>query len=295
MVAETGSVTAAARVLHISQPALSKQLKIFEASTETKLFERHGRGLQLTATGLSLFGHARSIFEKAAYLSREFTSSPSIKREQVRIGLGASVERSFVSEVIREFFAIAPTKEHQNYSLTVASLESDSLSRYLNEHVIDLCLTERRLSGSGIFPVASFASPICLVIPAKFVDRLKGVKRDDLRALVEAIDLRWIVPTTNLRFRQEVETILENQALELRPILEIDSVMTMVRSVENGIGIALIPRHYLLSASSPKNIVVVDRLRSMPSINLGLWVRRVDKNRPYVKLLASAFEKTSRI
>lgn len=293
MVAETGSVTAAAKVLHISQPALSKQLKIFEASLDTKLFEKLGRGLHMTATGLSLFGQARGIFEKANYLSREFSSTPSFAREQVRLGLGASLERTFVSKIIGEFFNSAGVKDRRNYSLTVSSLGSDALSRYLNEHVIDACITERRLSGADILPVATFSSPICLAVPAKFIDRLKGVKKkEDLRSVVAALDLPWIVPTTNLRFRQEVEIILEKHALELRPILESDSMMTIVRSVENAIGIALIPTQYCREAHNLKRIVFLNRLKSVPAITLGLWVRRVDKDRAYVKRLADAFKKS---
>lgn len=291
-VAETGSVTAASRVLHISQPALSKQLKRFESSLDTKLFEKQGRGLRLTPIGLSLFGQARGIFEKAEYLSREFASTPSFMSEQVRIGLGASIERSFASEVIGEFFKLSSEGETQKYSLSISTLDGSHASRYLREHVIDVWLTERRLSGSDFFEAASILSPICLVAPAKFSRRLRNVNKEDLRESVDALVLPWIVPSTNLRFRYEVENILEKNKLDLRPILESDSMMMIVRSVENGVGLALLPKHYCKAVRDPKRIIILDKFRSVPSVTLSLWVRRAEKERAFVKRLVKALERS---
>lgn len=295
MVADTGSVTAAARVLHISQPALSKQLKIFENSLDTKLFEKQGRGLQLTSTGLSLFGQCRGIFEKARYLSREFSSTPSIAREQIRIGIGSSIERSFASNVIGEFFNLASDTDKQKYSISASSLNGDTLNRHLNEQIIDACITERRLSGSNILAVASATTQLCFIFPAKFTYRLKGIKTESLRAAVSALDLPWIVPTTNLRFRQDVEKVLDKHRLDLRPILETDSMMTIVRSVENGIGIAIVPKLFCGTTSEHRRLGIIDKNKFAPEISLTLWVRRADKDREFVKRLVKAFQRSVKV
>ena len=58
-IAEAGSFTRAAQVLHIAQPSLSYSMRTLEAELGSELFERHGRGVRLTAAGEALVGPAR--------------------------------------------------------------------------------------------------------------------------------------------------------------------------------------------------------------------------------------------
>ncbi|WP_322921613.1 LysR family transcriptional regulator [Nocardioides renjunii] len=58
-IAEAGSFTRAAQVLHIAQPSLSHSMRTLEAELGSPLFERHGRGVRLTASGEALLGPAR--------------------------------------------------------------------------------------------------------------------------------------------------------------------------------------------------------------------------------------------
>jgi DNA-binding transcriptional LysR family regulator len=62
-IAETGSLTAAAGKLHISQPALSRELRAFEDRLTVALFERHPRGMRLTQAGQVLRRYAQRLFE----------------------------------------------------------------------------------------------------------------------------------------------------------------------------------------------------------------------------------------
>ena len=67
--AEEGSFTAAARALGVSQPTLSRQVAAFESELDILLFERVGRGLQLTETGIDLVEHIRVMSEAATRVS----------------------------------------------------------------------------------------------------------------------------------------------------------------------------------------------------------------------------------
>jgi DNA-binding transcriptional LysR family regulator len=62
-VAEHGSLTRAARALHVSQPAISKQLGDLEEDIGAQLVDRLPRGVRLTAAGEVLFAHAQRILQ----------------------------------------------------------------------------------------------------------------------------------------------------------------------------------------------------------------------------------------
>jgi len=67
--AEEGSLSAAARALGLAQPTLSRQVEAFQTELGVVLFERFGRGLELTPAGASLLEHARKMGEGAVALS----------------------------------------------------------------------------------------------------------------------------------------------------------------------------------------------------------------------------------
>ncbi|MCB1366969.1 MAG: LysR family transcriptional regulator, partial [Rhodobacteraceae bacterium] len=67
--AEEGSLSAAARALKLAQPTLGRQVAALEAELGVVLFERFGRGLQLTPAGHELMAHVREMGDAASRLS----------------------------------------------------------------------------------------------------------------------------------------------------------------------------------------------------------------------------------
>jgi len=67
--AEEGSLSAAAKALGMSQPTLGRQVAALEEELSTALFERGGRGLELTQTGLDLLAYVRAMGDAASSLS----------------------------------------------------------------------------------------------------------------------------------------------------------------------------------------------------------------------------------
>ena len=89
--AEEGSFSAAARALGSTQPPLGRQVAALEEDLGVTLFERVGRGLELTATGLALVEHGRAMAEAAMRFSRVAEGHSISLEGSVRITAGEVV------------------------------------------------------------------------------------------------------------------------------------------------------------------------------------------------------------
>ncbi|MCD7887595.1 MAG: LysR family transcriptional regulator [Clostridiales bacterium] len=102
-VAREGSITGAARVLHISQPTLSKQLKELEAELGCKLFVRGNYNVRLTEEGILLRKRAEDILDMADKTIEEFQSLNDVTGGDVRIGCAESWLIHHLAAVLKEF------------------------------------------------------------------------------------------------------------------------------------------------------------------------------------------------
>lgn len=102
-VAREGSITGAARALHISQPTLSKQLKELEAELGCKLFVRGNYNVRLTEEGILLRKRAEDILDMADKTVEEFQSLNDVTGGDVRIGCAESWLIHHLASVLKEF------------------------------------------------------------------------------------------------------------------------------------------------------------------------------------------------
>lgn len=102
-IAETGSLTASARKLHISQPALSRELKIFEDRLGVTLFERHPKGMRLTQAGEVLSPFAQRLFELERAAEAAMGEIAGATRGRLSIGASNTVGTYVLPRVLAAF------------------------------------------------------------------------------------------------------------------------------------------------------------------------------------------------
>lgn len=120
--AETGSVTEAARATFSTQPALSKWLKELEDDIGSPLFERHARGLTPTAQGLMLLSHARRVLSEMerAHLNLKAMQDGSAYR--VAIGTSPASAPNLVPAAIMQFLQRHPSAQVELQEGTMSEL-----------------------------------------------------------------------------------------------------------------------------------------------------------------------------
>jgi DNA-binding transcriptional LysR family regulator len=107
-IAETGSLSAAARALKQTQPTLGRQLSALEDELGVVLFERVGRGLVLTPTGQSLSQHVSAMRDAAAQLSLTASGSSDLIEGPIAITASDVFSAHLMPPILTELGRIAP-------------------------------------------------------------------------------------------------------------------------------------------------------------------------------------------
>ncbi len=138
-VARDGNLTRAARQLHVSQSALSTQIRQLETQLGQPLFERRGRALHLTEAGRLALEYADTIVSTGNELVGTLRDGRRDTREVLRVGAVATLSRNFQHAFLRPLLGDA--------AVTVV-LQSGSIAELLTRlraHTLDVVLSNRRV------------------------------------------------------------------------------------------------------------------------------------------------------
>ena len=144
-IAETGSLGRAAEAINTSQPALSRMIADMEERLETKLFERHARGMLLTQAGEILAEHARQLTFDMEQARHALLELKGLRTGKVRVGAVAAATRTLLPRAIVRLRQMAP-------GLKVELIEApdSELMDALLERRIDLMVASANLDHDEI-------------------------------------------------------------------------------------------------------------------------------------------------
>ncbi|MBE7939506.1 MULTISPECIES: LysR family transcriptional regulator [Ramlibacter] len=138
-VAREGHLTRAAARLHVSQSALSSQIKQLEEELGQPLFERRGRSLELTEAGRLALGYAETIFATGNEMLAVLAGGERQETEVLRVGAVATLSRNFQENFLR------PLLGRDDVTLVLQSGGLGELLPRLRLHLLDLVLSNRRV------------------------------------------------------------------------------------------------------------------------------------------------------
>lgn len=141
-VSETGSIQEASRLLHVTQPALSKAIKELETSVGATLFVRTSKGVQLTPHGQRLVAHARLISENVRRARQDLEDMKGTVVSDIVIGVTP------VSALLRSVGACltAFRADFPHARLRILEMRPAQLLEQVREGTLDFALTSQSLS-----------------------------------------------------------------------------------------------------------------------------------------------------
>jgi DNA-binding transcriptional LysR family regulator len=160
-VADAGSVTRAARLLHLVQPAVTRQIRSLEEELGVPLFDRTRQGMVPTTAGQALIGRARRALHELE-LARTEIRPPGAGEVTgiVRVGLLESV-----LDVLAEPLVTAVARRHPGIELRVLTAYSGHLRDWLDSGDIDLSLLYNLDDTSSLTVVPLLREPLWALAP----------------------------------------------------------------------------------------------------------------------------------
>ncbi len=231
-VAHEGSLTRAARQLHVSQSAVSVQIKKLEAELGHALFERRGRGLVLTEAGRLALDHADAIFAQGDQLVGILDDRGGAARTLLRVGSLATLSRNF------QLAFLQPILGRDDVEIVIRSGAYGEMMRELQAHNLDVLLTNLtppRDAATTWVPHAIAEQPVSLVGPPPG----RGRRRRRLEDVLAAEPL--VLPTMESSIRTGFDAYMDR--LGIRPIIaaEVDDMAMLRLLARERVGHAVVP------------------------------------------------------
>jgi DNA-binding transcriptional LysR family regulator len=278
IVAEQGHLTKAAALLHVSQPAVSGQIKALEEQLELKLFERGPGGVRLTKAGEALLPHAKAVVAQVADFRKAAKELEGHLTGKARVGTILDPVGIRLGPLVSALF-----EGHPWLDLTL----QHGISTWVNECVSNGSL-DAGFSLGGAFhsnvrvvPLAEM--PYCIVAPAAWKERVEGL---DLRGLAA---LPWVRPPRHSPHQQMLDALFEPLRLHPATVVEADQESTISTLVKAGIGLGLMRDDLARAAAAADEVRIWEGARPGTQLSF-LYARGRDADPVIAALLAAVHE-----
>lgn len=134
-IAQLGGFSKAEQALDISQPSLSRQMRLLEEDLNTKLFLRTGRGVALTPAGEAFLPHAKAVLESVEKGRQAMRSASTDLTGRISVGLVPRVARALTPPLVQAFRARFP-----NASISIVEGKTPALISALNLGHIEIAV-----------------------------------------------------------------------------------------------------------------------------------------------------------
>ncbi|WP_323121088.1 LysR substrate-binding domain-containing protein [Burkholderia alba] len=224
-IVSSGSLGRAAETLHVTQPALSRILKRLEDQVGAPLFERHSKGMQLTALGAALLPHATLLQHEAEHAREEIDALRGLAKGTIKVGAVGSIASLVLPIAIGRVLDRWP-----NLRVEITEGVWDRLAESLFKHEIDLALSTRVPDTEDVVavPECRWEDHSHVVAALDHPLRRDGAALDlaDTRAARWAIPPRGTAPYEHLRATFDAQGLdLPNIVVETRSVTSLKSLV----------------------------------------------------------------------
>ncbi|HET9450401.1 MAG TPA: LysR family transcriptional regulator [Aggregicoccus sp.] len=263
-VVETGSFSRAAQLNHVTQSAVSQQIRALENRYEQKLLSRSARQVTPTPAGERLFRGCKEILARFGEVEQEI-------REQSAEVAGTTTVSTIYSVGLHELAVVQKglLKTHPKVNLRLNYRRNDQVydDVILGAAEIGIVAYPQPRAGVDIHPFRDDKLAVVCAPGHPFASKSKV-------SLTALSGVPFIAFDREAPTRKALDRVFREKNLELNPIMEMDNVETIKRAVEMGLGVAILPLATAQAEIAQGTLVAKPFAEGTVSRPIGLLIRK---------------------
>ncbi len=233
MTAKGGSLRAASERWHVSQPALSEQIKLLEEALGESLFRKQSGRLVLTDSGRRAFDYAEQIFSLGQELTESLQARPVERALTVAIGVADSLPKLLAWSLVRPALHI-----DRPVRLVVREGKASTLLEELSAYRLDLVLCDEPAPSHLAVPVFSQSLTASAVTIMAMPAVAKKLRKHFPRSLNQA---PLVMPGLGTAMRAALDKWLHDHGWQPRIVVECDDSAMLKAAARDGVGVVPVP------------------------------------------------------
>jgi len=246
-VARLGSYTRAAEELHLTQPAVSMQIKQLEENAGLPLFEQLGKKIYLTQAGQEMHHYSRAIAQQLDEVDKVMAEMKGVKRGRLVIAV-ASTANYFAARLLATF-----SQRYPQVTISLDVTNREGLLDHLDANDIDMVIMGRPPEGLDLVAEPFTENP--LVVIAAPTHPLVATEHIPLEWLQQET---FVVREQGSGTRTAMERFFAEKRVRLSTGMEMSSNEAIKQAVQAGLGLGIVSIHTLQLELETKRLAVLD-------------------------------------
>lgn len=269
-VAKYESITKAASVLNISQPAISKSIKNLENQLNGQLFKRTRKGVILTEEGKEFYNYISIAIEYINNAEHKFTELINLESGTIKIGINNTLTKLFLLPILEEFHKLYPKIKIK----ITPGLTTDLLSK-LKNGLIDIVIINLNKE--------NYESDLEIIKCKKIHDTfyvgnsLKDLINKNL-SIKDINNYPLILPAKNSNARKFIDNFAKQYGITLTPDIELASYSLISEFTSIGFGIGFGIKEFIEEEIKNKKLYILNIKEKLPYREIGIALSK--KNIP---------------
>lgn len=232
---ERRGFTRAATDLHMTQPAVSIQVRALEEELGVPLFNRDGRHLEPTEAGHILYRYAREVLARTGEVERELEAWQGARTGRVTLGSNRTLGSYVLAPLLSRFW-----RDHPGASISLEIDHTDVICSRTLSGEVDLGFVADRPPVPELAGELIMQDPLVLVAAGPGTGSGKAGSGDQIDRET-FLSLPLIMPRSGSWYREACTRLLGAAGVVPQPVMELDGVEPIKRAVEAGNGVGFVP------------------------------------------------------
>lgn len=246
-IARTGSFSRASEDLHLSQPAVSMQIKQLEDDLGAPVLERAGKRIFLTDVGREVYQASQDIAERLNQLKGVLDAMQGLHHGNLTVGV-VSTASAFSIRLITQF-----RQRHPGIRIRLNVINREQLLQQLADNSLDLAIMGQPPAHLDLDDNLFMENPLIVIAPPQHP--LVGKKQIPLPRIAEETFMGR-EPGSGTRIA--TEAFFQSHGLAWKVVMEMNKNEAIKLAVESGLGLGVVSQHTVLSELTAKRLCILD-------------------------------------